>query len=387
MITRYKLILLVITAVLIVTACAPQSTSTNDAEMSRLRLVNLVYGSSSTDMYVDGQIALLGSNHRELKSVQPGFVTGFLYVIPGRHSVAVVPTGQNLASAMIALDVMVQARHRYTVAVTGQKEDATFSPLVIDETQAIAKARTSSDQNIMIFVNNLASADTFDFLEDGAGPAGVPYGGYVAAPIKTGYVSQLVTKINGEPKSFDNPGNFTEPIGIDLINSDYGKFPDQIGFTEMGTMSDLGALELLKLSSDSGIVWDDATKLSYNTFLSMVEKAKFSNKLVTGTYLIFVPTDEAFEAMSVKDRETLMNDPQALTNFLNSYIVEGYYPFGSLSGMTFGNTNSTVKNLLGKELRLSEDISINGIPRGSLPGVTVANGTRLIPIEKLLPTP
>src|SRR5689334_2244751 len=122
-----RILLLIICVVL--TACAPQigspaitplpATATplsavittivpmvvSDATMSRLRLANLVSDSASTDMYVDGKIALLGNRQSELTKVPVGFISGFLYVEPGKHNVAIVPAGKDLSSAMIALDV------------------------------------------------------------------------------------------------------------------------------------------------------------------------------------------------------------------------------------------------------------------------------------------
>ena len=359
--------------------------ATTDATLARLRLADWVYGSRATDMYVDGQIAVLGSNQRELTNVRVGFLTGFLYLEPGRHSVAVVPNGKGLEEAMIALDVDLEAGHRYTVGVMGQTEDDHFSPLVIDETVALAKAGDPSVQNMNIYVNNIAGADTIDFLEDGVGPSKVPYGGFVAAPIKAGHVDHLVITVNGNERLPDNPGNFDETPSGGFIDANGGHFP--AGPTKVydsENVSDLNARQKLTQFDDVSVVWNDGDKLTFHTFLAAVDKAGLGDLLTTGTYLIFAPTDAAFAAMPKEKLAALMADPQALADFLRFHIVEGYYPPGTLSGSVFGVADSTVNNLQGADLKLEGDLSINGINMPSLPNMTVVNGTRIVPVTKVL---
>ena len=361
--------------------------ATSDATMARLRLANWVYGSGATDMYVDGQIAFLGSNQRELANVSLGFLTGFLYLDPGLHQVAVVPTGKGLDEAMIALEVTLEVGHRYTVGVMGQKEDAHFSPLVVDETVVLAEVGNPSEQNIMIYVNNVAGADTVDFLEDGVGPSKVPYGGFVAAPIQSGHVDELVVTING--KTADRMGNFDELPSSSLLLANGGHFPDgpTKGYESGGSCSDLTAREMLQQFSEISVVWNEGARLSFTTFLAAVEQAGLSDLLTTGTYLIFAPTDAAFEAMPEEQLAALMAAPDALADFLRYHIVEGYYPPGSLSGRIFGVADGTVTNLQGADLKLEGDLSINGIRMPGLPNMTVVDGTRIVPITKVLVAP
>ncbi len=362
--------------------------ATTDATLARLRLADWVYGSRATDMYVDGQIAFLGSNQHALTHVAVGFLTGFLYLEPGRHSVAVVPTGKGLDEAMIALDVNLEVGHRYTVGVMGQTEDDHFSPLVIDETAALAKAGDPSVQNMMIYVNNMAGVDTVDFLEDGVGPRNVPYGGFVAAPIKAGHVDHLVVTVNGSERLADNPGNFGETPSGGFINANGGHFPaGPTKVYESESVSDLNAREKLTQFDDVSVVWNEGDKLSFHTFLAAVETAGLGDLLTTGTYLIFAPTDTAFAAMPKEQLAALMADPQALSDFLRYHIVEGYYPPGSLSGTVMGVADSTVTNLQGADLKLEGDLFINGIRMPGLPNMTVVDGTRIVPVTKVLVPP
>lgn len=365
---------------------------TDDTTMARLRAVNLVLESEAVDIYVDGDIALLGSPRRELSNVPVGWVTGFQYLKPGSYSVAVVPTGESIDEAMISEDVTLESGHRYTVAVMGQKEDASFTPLVIDETAAVNKARTSPEQTLMLLISNHADLETFTFIEDGMGPKNVPYGGFAAAPIKAGQVDKLV--ISGRTKEGEvtlaEEGGFYEPPGVDIIIANLGSPTDSteldIVLTEGRFDSDLNPLELLEQFGDIGLVWNDGPELSFDTFLSAVETAGLSDMLTTGTHLIFAPTDEAFEAVPDEQLEALLAAPEALADFLRYHVVEGYYPVGSLSDATYSYNDAIVTNMQGVELSLVGDV-INDINVSNVPTPTVANGTRVYPVTSVLLPP
>jgi uncharacterized surface protein with fasciclin (FAS1) repeats len=359
---------------------------TDDTSMARLRAVNLVSGSDAVDIYMDGDIVLLGSPRRELTNVPVAWMTGFQYLKPGSHTVTVVPTGKSVDEAMISEDVTLKAGHRYTVAVMGQLEDDNHDALVIDETAAVEEVRTSPEQNIMISVNNLAGLKTHSFDEDGMGPKDVPYGNFKAAPIKAGKVERLLvtgTTEDGSEVTRGSDENFSELPGVDFIDAIYGHYPED---TVTGSQfnSDLNALELLKQFTD---ILGPEDPLSFNTFLDAVETAGLSEMLTSGTHLIFAPTDRAFEALPQEQRESLMAAPEALRDFLHHHIVEGYYPRGSFSGATFGTRDITVTNMQGEDLEITGDISINGIFMSPLPNAVARNGTSIFPIEQVLMPP
>jgi fasciclin domain-containing protein len=85
--------------------------------------------------------------------------------------------------------------------------------------------------------------------------------------------------------------------------------------------------------------------------------------------------------------DTLMNNTDALANFLRYHIAEGYYPYGALSGTGLGNTDIAVTNMDGKDLKLEGDISINEICMPFAPSINVINGTRIIPVSIVLMSP
>lgn len=156
-------------------------TLTNDATMARLRVAHFVFGGPNIDLLVNGEVPV---NKDVVQADFPaGFVGGYLYLEPDTYSVAVVPTGEGVDEALIGpLDIPLEAGHRYTLAMTGQLEDESLTPLVMDDTAILEEARTSPEQGIMILVNNLSGTKTLDMTLGGQGPMGVSHGGFMAGP-------------------------------------------------------------------------------------------------------------------------------------------------------------------------------------------------------------
>ena len=82
-----------------------------------------------------------------------------------------------------------------------------------------------------------------------------------------------------------------------------------------------------------------------------------------------------------------MADPEALARMVRSHIVEGYYPWGNLSGKTWGVTDRTLTNMEGEKLALFDiggAYTINTDLVNQLGTIMVANGSRVIMIDKVL---
>lgn len=135
------------------------------------------------------------------------------------------------------------------------------------------------------------------------------------------------------------------------------------------------------------VATDEGHVLTFNTLLAAITKAGMHDQFVSGPYLFFAPTDEAFAALPKAQRDALLSDPQALTALLKAHMSDGYYPAGSLSGAIYGHNDRTVTNRLGQQLQLrqsGDSTSINGRPVMWV-SHTVGNGNRVQLIEKLLP--
>ena len=98
--------------------------------------------------------------------------------------------------------------------------------------------------------------------------------------------------------------------------------------------------------------------------------------------LLYMQILLAFFKRPRTDLDALANDPQFLMNLLNAHIADGFYPSGSLSGLTLGHADVTVTNRLGLKWHYVEDYSINDQLIG--PSYTVGNGNRVQIIYTLL---
>jgi len=369
------------------------STTPNDATQARLRVSNCIMGGPNVDVVVNGAVAVNGGMPQA--NMIALNISGYIYLVPGTYSVAVVPTGKGLAQALLGpLDVPVAAGHRYTVVMLGQANEPRHTPLVIDETEAYRKAGTSPSANGHITVNNIKGAARLSFLQDGVGEKDVPYGGFAATvPPAMAYKDFTISVSgSGAPNTAieQNGAGFTQP-GADALDCFSGSYPGPHDTHTSASTSALNAIEYMQLFSGKKSTVNAAT-WSFDTFLGAVKTAGLTDLLTSGgPYLLFPPTDDAFAAMPKDKRDVLMADPKALADLIRSHIVAGYYPHGSLAGRPGGNINRTVTNLLGAKLVLlggeagsETGISINGADVDPQDGVFVANGIRIEPITKVM---
>lgn len=373
-------------------------TATDDATMARLRVAYIVLGSPNVDVLIDGEIAMNAG--QPLANIICCQFTGYMYLMPGTYSVAIVPTGQGTDEALIGpLDVTLEAGHRYTVATMGQVEDKSLTPLVIDETAVLEESRTDPSQQTLILLNNLSGTTTIDFDKEGSGPTGVEYGGFGVTSFANGdgrvcgdfVIAFDDTIIVSEPGSGEcGPG---EP-GMDFTVVFMGQYPGEWDTDfidrQSSNTSDLNVLEFLRGFSGLGVQQEDHV-LSFDTFLEAVEAAGLTEMLeASDPYFLLVPTDEAFADLPEGRLEALMADPEALADLLRNHIVEGYHPVGSLSSEVYGYgpINRTLTNMAGAELTLTNvggwGTRINGVQTGDVQFYTAANGTRVRPISTVL---
>lgn len=370
----------------------------NDTTQARLRLGHFVYGGPNVDLYVDGKVAVNGGQAQV--DIPVGYVNGYLYLEPGSHSVAVVPTGEALDQALIGpLDVPLAVGHHYTLATIGQTEDESLKPLVIDETAELEKV--DATQEGLLVINNVAGTQTLDFDAYGKGPHDVPYGGFkIAGPGKQDFAGQpFAITVNGDPKAFiegphpDSPGGVGAEPGTYFLAGFMGHYPgmmgDGIDVGESGGFSNLDPITFLQNFSSAGYMTDFRT-IKFDTFLAALRAAELTELLSSGDpYLLFVPTDEAFAALPRDQLDALMTDPKALAKLLRNHIVEGYVPKGSQAETPGGPFNRTFKNLLGETIKISEidgQYAVNGTADSST-GYFVANGTQVHPVMNVLLPP
>jgi uncharacterized surface protein with fasciclin (FAS1) repeats len=148
--------------------------------------------------------------------------------------------------------------------------------------------------------------------------------------------------------------------------------------------SELGMLDFLAAFNSHHVLLDQHL-LTFNTVLAAIDKAGMHDQFAKADpYFFLAPTDEAFAALPKDQLDALLNDPQALTALLKTHFVDGYRPYGNLSG---SSARPEVTNLLGQTLALVDGDSgftINGQPETQY-NYTVGNGNRVMFLDKLLP--
>jgi Tol biopolymer transport system component len=351
----------------------PNSLTTNDATQARLRVNQCVPNEPDMDVYMNGKVPVTAGVPLSLPA---GDVSRYEYLPPGTVRVAVVPSGMGINQALLApQDLSLEAGHRYTLVVLGQPEEPTHKSLLIDETKAYQQAGSNSNTSSHISVNNVKGAVTLSFLQDGMGEKDVPYGGFAASVLPERF-KEFTLEING--KTVENNGSGTSWVAADTFDCFFGSVSSETSHTGAFT-SGLNAIDYLQeIGAENARVGGVP---SFATFLAAVKNAGLTELLSTGgPYLVFAPTDAAFAALPKDQLDALMSDP----NVLRAYIVEGYYPTGTLGHGTF---DRTVTNLLGEPLVLldiDDDFGINGVKLGLIDFAMTANGTRVLMIKRLM---
>ncbi|MDQ3398388.1 MAG: fasciclin domain-containing protein [Deinococcota bacterium] len=363
-------------------------TVTNDETQGMLRVNNCVFGGPNVDVLVSGEVAVNGS----VPLTDLGFVvSGYLYLTPGPYSVAVVPTGEGVEEALLEpVDVSVEAGHRYTVAVLGQADEPSHTPLVIDEMAAYQAIGALPSENTHIFINNIRGVSGIDVSVGGeVRLENVPYGGYKVAVWPAGVVENLMVTVSGTSEQMfplETIYNISATNGLECSGGTYpGTLGEDYTMHPSGYTSALNTVELLQVQNEVA-AQDSGHPFVFNTFLNAIETAGLTELLTTGSpYMLLAPTDEAFEALPKEELDALMADPEALADLLRAHIFPGYYPFGRL-----GQGGSRT-NLLDSELVLTGgggELSVNGVPVGSVGHNTmVANGSHVFFVTKLLMPP
>jgi hypothetical protein len=364
------------------------SSELDNSTQARIRTVNEVMGADHTTVYVNGLPAMNGD--RVQKNIPVGKFSGFLYVKPGVYSITLVPDGGTIDQALFKpVEVKAEAGHRYTVAAMGQLADKDVHGLVVDETALGAGLGAGKTDNIAIDINNLKPAESITELADGKTMAeNIKYG-----EARTWFTSAgspvFVTMANVQGNSqkifeSDSSNGWAEP-GVSMVipwyaSQDATNF-DGVGAQSQGT-SELNVVDFLagwngpKVNIQGHIV-------TFNTFLKIIDKSGLRDQLVNGgPYVLLAPADEAFSKMSQADLDALLNDPQALKTFMDAHLIDGYYPAGNLSGISYGHSDRNLTNRLGQKVIFNED-NVNYFPAGT--NYTVGNGNRVTVIYTLIP--
>jgi uncharacterized surface protein with fasciclin (FAS1) repeats len=293
------------------------------------------------------------------------------------------------------LDVSIVAGHRYTVVAMGQLSDSSHTALVIDETAAFQAIGASPTDSVQVTVNNLTGVPALDEALNGRTRArNVPYGGFKAAIWPVGFFGGSATVSGAPDKVLVKEADYTHfhGPGLELFACWGGSYPGRIGADYDNHLaprtSALNTVEYLQLLTDTSAK-NGGKSASFATLLAAVKTAGLTDMLINGgPYLVLAPRDEAFAALPKDKLNALLADPKALTDLLHGHIAEGYYPAGVLSSAPgVPGFDRTVTNMRGEQLTFQgggDPLMINGTIAGFTEVLFVANGTRVMPIGKVL---
>lgn len=303
---------------------------------AHIRVGHFAKGAPGVDVYFDGESVL--------EAVEPAALTDFLEVEPGTISVAITPAGEDIDSAIFpAWDVTVEADHNYTISVIGQVDDDSLAPLVIDETAEMAGCDMSRSV-FRIIINNVAGLPSLSFYEqDMWVEKNVEYGSYSAGCFPA-FFWDTGKAVAGEDldailfdfdSEADGMGGFWEPYTV-YFYALMGSYPGN-----PGEDYDFGggvyytvapdALTFLSAFTGLGLTGDSELFFEFDTLVDAIRAAGLEETLADGAHTLFVPTDQAFEALPEGALDEWMSDPDALRDLLLNHIVEGDVTYDDLA--------------------------------------------------------
>jgi uncharacterized surface protein with fasciclin (FAS1) repeats len=125
-----------------------------------------------------------------------------------------------------------------------------------------------------------------------------------------------------------------------------------------------------------------ADPASYSVLLTALRSTGVLNTLDPGqTYTLFAPTNAAFNKLSARTRDRLLNDPRALTRVLRGHIVAGTLDPNSHNRLSTLAGTALYPRLTASGLRLNPRVTVSLDRRVNLPSGAI------YPIDSLLTVP
>lgn len=364
------------------------------ADVGMIRIGHFVKDGPVADVYIDGESFAL--------MVGPGGATSYLEIGAGEHKLAIVPNGASMDKAILGpLDITVMGEHMYTIAVVGQVSDPSLKPLIIDETEAYKGVDGSKDVPT-ILINNLAGYKGIDTKLEGASVGKtLDYQSYATATIPVGNYHKMGVEITaaGDPNTVIlpafGPGMFFMEPNTSYLVALIGK-QGQLGvdyYPVFLNHSGLNAIDFLAGFSGRGLGWGKNADVKFipqtfefDTLLMALDKAGLKEMLATsGPYVIFAPTNEAFNALPKATLDSLMADPKALAKVLQYHVVKGTLTDEDLMA------EKTLTTVEGSTLTITpmgnpgeELFGLNGDEAGCGCNYNVANGSRIFVVDRVL---
>jgi uncharacterized surface protein with fasciclin (FAS1) repeats len=140
------------------------------------------------------------------------------------------------------------------------------------------------------------------------------------------YVVPAATTLQGDPVSLSVKGGHAYVDGARVIGSDVSASNGYIYVIDgVLTPGDGTYAEKAPRPAPQTLLETASKEGSYNTFVKAVKAAGLQDKLQSGHYTVFAPTDQAFAKLPKGSVESLLKpeNRHQLEHFLNSHIVPG----------------------------------------------------------------
>jgi uncharacterized surface protein with fasciclin (FAS1) repeats len=331
----------------------PEATPELSGTVAWIRFVHVSVDTPNIDFYLDGEII-----SEDLPFLN---ITPYFGIPAGTHEIALVPTGQDIGTALQKRSGRLASGHTYTIGASGFQESGSFLMFVLDETSMMQNAFDSAPQ--MGEPDTLARFIVLHAIENGSplsvvlqtGETIVPsleFGAYYVSPVIPGTYPIMVITTDGESVVFNqmNPLEIRSGLLYFVIMTGTADDP-QILVSVTGTKT----IEEILRSSDT-----------VKNFADALESVGLMETLATeGLFTVFVPTNGALEAAGELDEAALQSHIVLGVYRLNEIVEQDTLTTLSGGEIMVGNAaddNSQLSILLNDvPLEFSGVLGINGI--------------------------
>lgn len=286
---------------------------TSNSMNASLRVAHLSPDAPAVDVWVDGD--------RVLQDVAYQTFSDYLEVPAGDLNIQVTPAGAT-TPVVINADVTLTENNAYTVAATGLLSAGDLSPIILVDNRS-----PNSGTAQVRFVHTSADAPAVN--------VGVASGPTLFSNVEFREASDYLSVGQGTyDLSVQVAANGTEVLQVNgqelMAGTNYTVFA--IGLAGDGS---LAALPVVDASANGSAkaspgpygkvpIFPLTQKAGLKTLATAIQAASLQRVLTTdGPFTVFAPTDDAFAALPPGTLESLLADPEALTQVLFYHVVSG----------------------------------------------------------------
>jgi uncharacterized surface protein with fasciclin (FAS1) repeats len=298
------------------------------AELTRVRIAHFSPDAPAVQIFINGQ-------RSDIQTLRFGDVSGWVELLPGTYSIAVVPAGAGLDAAAIGpVNVSFAPGGWLTIAAIGSLNAGTLTVGTVNE----AYRTLAADEARVTVFHAIEDAPAVDvILPDGTAIVSglsfgqgavlnVPAGTYSLSVVAAGTTGPAVLSL---PNTALNARTFYFVAATNTLSN------PQVALSVVGQSRVAPLIGKRNLPSIAAIVAGDSR---FDTLEAAVNAAGLTGALRTGgPFTVFAPTDDAFaallSALNVSAAD-LLADTALLTTVLQYHVVVGSAPASEVTRFT-----------------------------------------------------